>query len=214
MPSNRVTSASPWHVVLALDDSGSMEGAPAEALNEALRLMIAEMEVIAKGTKPYFKISIVAFGSIARVLAEAKGEKEIEVDHIAAFKGASGSTNAAEGLRAALEILERHPGRETDFRPYVFFFSDGYPDEGYEQEALDMAVKLKEVDIAAGRPTVVAIGLGEANEDFMRALASNPDFYVRLEGVEQLKTIFPQIGTVAGEKAGGEAEINQAFLNL
>lgn len=214
MPANRVTSLSPWHVVLVLDDSGSMEGAPAEALNDALRLMISEMEVIAKGTKPYFKVSIVSFGSAVRILAEAVGEKQVEVKKVATFAGRSGSTSTTAGLNAALDILKRNPGEATDFRPYVFLFSDGYPDEGEEESALEVATAIKSLDIPAGKPQLVSIGLGDANEDFMKAVASSPELHVHLADPDQLKRLFPQIGTVAGSKTSGEAEINQAILNL
>ena len=40
MPASRVTSKSPWHIVLVLDDSASMEGSPSADVNEALRELI------------------------------------------------------------------------------------------------------------------------------------------------------------------------------
>src|SRR4051794_8482230 len=129
MPADRITSASPWHVVLIIDDSGSMSGEPASQINDGLRSMVAEMEVIAKGTKPYFKISIVAFGDNADVLAEAKGERDIDINQIANFSGSRGTTKCSEAFERATEILKRNPGKDTDFRPYVFFFSDGVPND-------------------------------------------------------------------------------------
>jgi uncharacterized protein YegL len=212
MPANRVTSLSPWHVVLVLDDSGSMAGQPANDLNDGLKAMIAEFEVIAKGTKPYFKVSIVSFGSTAREILVAQGERDVDVQSLATFAGNSGSTNAADGLRAACSILKRNPGQASDFRPYVFFFSDGAPDS--EQDALEAASELKALQIAAGTPTVVSIGLGSVNDKFMKAVATNPELYLHLQNSNQLVKLFPQIGTIAGTKTGGEAQINQAIINL
>lgn len=212
MPATRVTSQSPWHVVLVLDDSGSMGGQPAALLNEALRAMIAEMEVVAKGTKSYFKMSIVEFGSSASIRAEARSEKDIDADSVATFSGSSGSTNAADALRAAGDILRRHPGKESDFRPYVFFMSDGRPDD--EQTAISAAAQLKALKIAAGSPTVVALGLGDGvYDDFLMAVASSPELYKRLEAPADLVKFFPAIGTIAGSRTG-EAQINQAIANL
>src|ERR1700682_5058756 len=109
MPADRITSASPWHVGLVVDDSGSMSGAPASHVNDGLRAMVSEMEVIAKGTKPYFKISIVAFGSSADVVEQAKSERDIDINKIATFSGSRGGTRCSEGFRLAADVLKQNP---------------------------------------------------------------------------------------------------------
>ena len=212
MPANRVTGETPWHVVLVLDDSGSMGGKPASDLNDSLAAMLAEMEVIAKGTKPYFKVSIVSFGSSARTIAECKGERDVDTSAVAVFRGESGTTAADQGLREAANILKRNPGKPSDFRPYVFFFSDGQPDDA--ASALTAATELKSLIIAAGTPTVIAVGLGSVNEQFMRSVASNQEFYIHFTDSSQLIKLFPLIGTVAGSKAGGEQAINNVIINV
>lgn len=212
MPANRVTSETPWHVVLVLDDSGSMSGKPAADVNDGLRSMLAEMEVVAKGSKPYFKVSIVSFGSNAQVIEEFKGERDIDATKIAVFNGSSGSTAADRGIRAATDILKRNPGKSSDFRPYVFFFSDGNPDD--ESAALAAAKDLKSLNIAAGTPTVIALGLGSVNEQFMKSIATNQEFFVHLTDSSQLAKLFPLIGTVAGSRASGEQAINNTIINI
>jgi uncharacterized protein YegL len=188
-----------------------MAGQPAAKVNEALREMIAEMELLSQGTKPYFRISVVSFGSNVATLVEWAAESDVDIDQIAWFTGDGGTTNTREALAEAIKVLERHPGRETDFRPYVFFFSDGHPDDA--GGAVAMAEKLKEMRIAAGAPRIVTIGLGNADETFMRAIASNPDLFVHLADPSQLVRLFPSIGTIVGS-AGGEAAIDAAILNL
>lgn len=210
MPADRITSETPWHVMLIIDDSGSMSG-ESDKVNEALQAMIAEMEVIAKGTKPYFKISIISFGSSAKVIAEAKSERDIDVNKIAVFDGSSGSTNVAEAFRAAADTLRSHPGRPTDFRPYVFFFSDGKPDD--PAAALKAATALKELDVAAGQPLVWALGYGGIDPDFMKKVSSDPEFFKELPDPSKLISMFPAIGTIAGAKTG-ESAINSAIMNL
>ncbi|MBI4724741.1 MAG: VWA domain-containing protein [Rhodomicrobium sp.] len=211
MPASRVTSASPWHIVLLLDDSSSLAGEPAQILNKALRDMIAEMEIAAKGTKPYFKISIILFGSSSRIIAEAVSERDIDLDRVAVFSGSSGSTNIGSALATAANLLERNPGRATDFRPFVFLFSDGLPDDA--QEALTAAQRLKSLNIPAGSPTIVCIGLGDTDVHFMKSVASSPELFLRLSDPMFLTRFFPAIGTVAGSKTG-EASIKQAIMNI
>lgn len=220
MPADKVTSASPWHVVLIIDDSGSMGGdpnksaaSPASQVNAGLRSMIAEMEVFAKGTKPYFKISIVAFGDNADILAEAKGEREIDVNQIANFSGSRGLTKCSEAFERASEILKRNPGVATDFRPYVFFFSDGRPNADDEQLALQAAADLKRLNIAAGQPTIWALGFGDIDPAFMKQVASGVEYFKELPDAAALTKMFPIIGTLAGTKTG-ESAINTAIMNL
>lgn len=216
MPAERVTRETPWHVVLVLDDSGSMQGRPADDLNDGLRAMLAEMEVQSKGSKPYFKVSIISFGSQAQILEECKGDSQIDVDQAAVFKGASGTTAAHLGLRAAIDVLKRNPGAPSDFRPYVFFFSDGAPDD--VALALRAADELKALDIAAGTPNVISIGLGAANADgnraFMESVATKDEFFVPLTDSSQLGNLFPVIGTITATMAGGEEQINDTIINI
>ena len=211
MPANRITSESPWHVVLVLDDSGSMAGNPSALLCESLKSMHAEMEITAKGTKPYFRVSIIAFGSSAKVIAEAQSEKDIDIDSVATFSGSSGSTAAHTALSFAYDLLKQHPGKATDFRPFVFFLSDGQPDDAHA--ARMAADKVKTLDIPAGQPTIITVGFGSVDKPFMEAIASAPELFVHLQSPAELTKFFPAIGTVAGSKTG-EAAIKQAIINI
>jgi uncharacterized protein YegL len=218
MPADRITSNSPWHVVLVIDDSGSMSDdkngpSPASQVNEGLKSMVAEMEVIAKGTKPYFKISIIAFGDDADLISEATGERDIDINSIAIFSGSRGLTKCSEAFIRAAEVLKRNPGKDTDFRPYVFFFSDGCPNADDVQLALDAAADLKRVSIPAGAPTIVALGYGAIDHKFMAQVASNRELFKELPDAAALVKFFPAIGTIAGTKTG-ESAVNTAIMNL
>src|SRR4051812_39207729 len=129
MPAPRVTSNSPWHLVFVLDDSGSMSGTPANMLNRALDDMIEEMKLLSQGTKPYFKISVIVFGSSVSVVAEAESEQTLDKTKITGFSGNSGSTNMAAALQEAAALLKRRPGTQNDFDPYVFLLTDGQADD-------------------------------------------------------------------------------------
>jgi hypothetical protein len=87
MPAPRVTRNSPWHIVFVLDDSDGMNGEPAKALNEAMEGMLEEMKLMSQGTKPYFKLSFIAFGSSVEVLAEAQTEQQADPLRIGRLAG-------------------------------------------------------------------------------------------------------------------------------
>src|SRR5947209_8035764 len=129
MPASRVTSTSPWHIVLVLDDSVSMEGNPAEEVNKAVAAMIDELKLMSMGMKPYFKLSVITFGSRPDVVCEAVSEQSVDMSKAASLKGDSGSTDAEAALEEAYRLLQKNPGVATDFTPYIFFLSDGAPDD-------------------------------------------------------------------------------------
>src|SRR5262245_20872808 len=170
MPASRVDSKHPWHVVLVLDDSGSMSGAPASDVNKAVAEMVTEMSALSGGgKKPYFRLSIVKFGSRPHRLAVCAGEGDIDLSQVTTLDGNSGSTNAAAALDEVQTILSTNPGQPTDFTPYVFFLSDGAPDDA--PAALAAGNGVKALQISAGAPIIVTIGFGSVNDAFMSSLA-------------------------------------------
>src|SRR5262249_27858865 len=174
MPAPRVTSNSPCHLVFGLDDSESMSGTPADTLNRALDEMIEEMKLLSQGTKPYFKISVVVFGSHVKVIAEAESEQTLDKAKITSFAGSSGTTNMAAALNEAATVLKRRPGTANDFDPYVFLLTDGQADDA--SAALSAAQAIRSMEVAAGKPRVVAIGLGDGvNMPFLQQVASNQE---------------------------------------
>jgi uncharacterized protein YegL len=212
MPASRVTSNSPWHIVLVLDDSGSMSGNPAQHLNDAVTAMVDEMKILSGGKKPYFKLSVVSFGSRPTVLCTAESEQTVALQNIASFGGNSGSTDAASALTEAADLLARNVGAPTDFTPYVFFLSDGVPDD--ERAALAAGDRLKSLSLAAGTPRVVTIGFGTVNDAFMEKLATTPELYKKLRDPREIINLFPNIGTIAASQASGTAGVDQAIMNL
>lgn len=213
MPADRVTSLSPWHVVLLLDDSDAIFGTTAAELNSVVREILAEMDVASKGLKPYFRLSIIAYGETATVLEEYKDAREIDQDRVATLSGGAGSPNLANAIAAAKDLLARYPGKPTDFRPYVFAFSAGGRDKPNPQ-ALRAATDLKRLRIQAGSPKVVMIALGNADHKALAPLASTPSLSRRPKDLDSLQRLFPPIGTVAGLSRNGEQKIDDIIMNL
>lgn len=209
MPAVRVTSASPWHIVLVLDDSGSMSDKPAADLNQAVGGMISELQVISQGRKPWFRVSVIAFGSRPRVLAEFQSEQQIDVASVTTFNGSSGGTDMAAALAEAADLLRRNPGQATDFTPYVFLMSDGAPDDPASAE--EAARQLKQLNIAAGTPRLITVGFGAVVDALMRRLASQSELYIKCRSSHDLTNLFPVIGSTVATVTGGVQAVDEAI---
>ena len=211
MPAERVTSLSPWHVVFVIDDSTSMSNDPAKNVNAAMVQLISDMQLLSQGMKPYFKLSVISFGSDSKVLATLQNEMQIDTNVVANFQGTSGTTNAAGALTEAYNILANNGGSERDFEPFVFFLSDGDPDN--PQLALDAGQKIKSMSVPAGTPRLVTLGFGATNDSFMRDLASNPELYKKLQTSSDITSVLPAVGTMTG-KAPGADGVAQAIMHM
>ena len=212
MPAERVTSLSPWHVVFVIDDSWSMStSGAAKNVNAAMEQLISDMQLLSQGMKPYFKLSVISFGSDSKVLATLQNEMQIDTNVVANFQGTSGSTNAAAALTEAYNILANNGGSERDFEPFVFFLSDGSPDN--QQLALDAGQKIKSMSVPAGTPRLVTLGFGATNDLFMRDLASNPELYKKLQTSSDITSVLPAVGTMTG-KAPGADGVAQAIMHM
>jgi len=212
MPAQRVSRNSPWHIVFVLDDSGSMSGEPARQLNEAISHMISEMELISQGNKPYFKLSFIIFGSNYHVLCEEESEQKIDRAKVTSLAGDSGSTDMTSALMEAAALLKRRPGKPTDFDPFVFLLTDGNPDN--RDSARKAAEALRQLEVAAGRPRLIVLGLGDAVDmTFLSQLATSSELARHLKNPRDLGKFFPAIGTFVGAD-GGAGAIEQTIADI
>jgi uncharacterized protein YegL len=213
MPAERITSNSPWHLVLVLDDSQSMAQSGASShLNQALDTLLEEMKLLSQGLKPYFKVSVIAFGSSTELIAEAESEQTINKGKITSFAGTRGTTDMAGALRKAAEVLKRNPGKPTDFTPFIYLLTDGQPDN--ESAALAAAQEIHDLDIPAGKPHLCAIGLGnQVKMDFLERVASNSELARPLSNPGDIAKALPPVGTIVSS-GGGAAVADQAIIDL
>ncbi len=207
----RISSRSPLHLVLVLDNSGSMAGKSSYDLNEAIRKLLDILRTASLGQKPSFRISIISFGSDVKVLAEAQSETEIDVDRVTTFNGDSGSTNATEALNETLRILSSSPGTHADVPAFVLLLSDGHPDD--PESAKVAARRLRELALPSGFPRLVCLGLGEADDSFMSEIASSPGLYKKLQTSRDIVTVLPAIGTIGTQRVGAK-EVEEAIERL
>lgn len=205
----RITGKSPMHMVLIADDSGSMKGDPAAAATKAIHAWVNELYVATRGKKPYFRFSLISFGSTPTVVAEALDVRDIDVKPFV-LDGSSGRTNLVAALAAARQIVSRDGATAEHCPPVVFLFTDGKPtdENGHEtplatNAALAEAQALKATPLVCGSPFIVALGFGEASDAFLSQVASTPGLYRRLKSAQELIALLPDIGTPT---VGGEGE--------
>jgi len=211
MAAPRVTSNSPRHIIFVLDTL-SMAGKPEAKLSEAMAAMIEEMKLISQGTKPYFRLSFIVCGSGPCVLAEAQSEQAVDKRKVTAFSNSSRKADLAAALDTAADILRRTPSKRTDFVPYVFLLTDGLAHD--EANTLAAAQALKDTELAAGNPRLVALGLGDGVDmAFLQKVATNAELARHVDNADEVTRLFPMIGTVVTSATGTEA-IDQAVFDL
>jgi len=213
----RITGKSPMHMVLVADDSGSMKGDAAQAATKAIHAWVNELYVATRGKKPYFRFSLVSYGSAPNIVAEALDVRDVDVKPFV-LDGSSGRTNLVAALAAVRQIVMRDGATEEHCPPVVFLFTDGKPtdENGHDtaaaaQAALAEAHALKTVPLPCGSPYIVALGFGDASDTFLREVASTPQLYHRLPNAQALIALLPDIGTPTVGGEGDEGTVG-AFL--
>lgn len=174
----------PLHLVLAIDVSGSMQGAPIDSVKQGLSRMLDHLE---DGDI----ISLVTYSSAATVVLEAVplAEQKQEID--IAFKelAANGKTNIYDGLFTAFSLADQY--REEGQSSRVILLSDGAATTGIENIAKTQSLAEAWAKTGVGLTT---IGVGEDFEvDLMRGLAEvgAGNFYF-LEDPTAVKEVFTE----------------------
>lgn len=154
---------------LVADESGSMGGAPIDSLNIGLPGLHAAVT-----QSPYLadiaRFGIIGFSDDASVifpltdLANVTGFPKLYPKSLTNFGG------AFRLLRETIDkdIADLKAEGVLPHRPLVFFFSDGEPtDIGWEEELRELHDKAWKF-----HPNIVTFGLGDANPDVMKQIAT------------------------------------------
>jgi uncharacterized protein YegL len=197
--STRIQTANPMHIVLLADNSGSLEGAPARDVTEAVQNWIYELQQATRGKKEYFKFSFITFGSASEVVAAAANVNDVDAATVV-IDGGGGSTNMSAAFADASAVVAR-TAAPHHCPPFVFLYTDGHPDD--PAAALTAASALKGMSLPCGAPRVVALGFGTANDAFLRQVATSPEFYKRVANSQDLMRLLPAIGTPTQRAGGG-----------
>ena len=150
----------PLNLTIAVDVSGSMDGAPIHNVREGLLRMRDEL-------LPGDRVSLVAFNSGAEVLVESAEPDSVELATAIAGLEVGNDTNIYAGLRTAFETVEAHA--EDGYQNRVVLVSDGVATAGITSGDKIEGLAESWSDLGYGLTT---IGLGnDFDVELMRSLA-------------------------------------------
>lgn len=154
---------------LVCDESGSMDGAPIQAINNALPELHQEIgsnPVVADKTM----FCIIGFSDDAQVLLDLSDLSTVTGLPVLATRGGTGYGAAFRSLRQTIEsdVKSLKAQGHKVYRPVVFFLTDGYPtDAGWESEYKAL------IDPSLSwRPNILAFGIGEADAATISSIAT------------------------------------------
>jgi molecular chaperone DnaK (HSP70) len=177
------TAAGRTRVMLLIDGSSSMMGEPLEEARNAAR------EFLDRCDFTRMEVGLISFASHVALQCGLTGNAR-RLSAAIHRLDAEGSTNLADALEMARGALVA-----DDARRYVVILTDGFPDAA--EAAVEQAEAAKRQGIE-----VVAIGMGDADSEYLARLASDEAASIFVHGGELVQT-FGHIARVISE--GGRA---------
>ncbi|MEO1528208.1 MAG: vWA domain-containing protein [Planctomycetota bacterium] len=170
--------------VLVRDCSGSMGGAKAIDATAASQGLVDELADPAN--RGGFEAAVINFESSGSLVNDVTPATEL-AGRVTPIHG-GGGTNVASGLKIAAEVLGRSNFQSEDYlRPVVVVFSDGQTSDRDKAKTLATSIK-------AGADLVsVAFGTN-ADEDFLRSIATSPEHFYRCNDGRSLRAFFAAVG--------------------
>jgi uncharacterized protein YegL len=167
--------------VLLLDTSGSMQGAPLDAMLaglEAFRFDLAVDPLAARRVE----IAVVAFDNRIRVVQDFVSPDRFDIP----FLNAEGMTHVGAAIDKALEMVEERKTRYRAYdvayyRPWIFLVTDGEP-QGEAPEEVERAVaRLREAE-QKKQVAFFAVGVENANMEALAKISVRQP--LRLKGLD------------------------------
>lgn len=158
------TAKKELHVFYILDTSGSMNGNPIGALNDAMRSTVEELRK-KDGEKADLRIAVMEFNSSVRWITQGKNGVEHLSDFFWKDLDADGYTALGEALKELNTSLSRNSKMKAETGnkvPVVIFMSDGYPNDDWEG-GLNILAQNKWYRSAIK----IAFAIGEADTDVL-----------------------------------------------
>lgn len=206
-------------VVLALDTSASMRGAPIQELNQALA-DFAEALKADRLASLRVEVAMVTFGGQVKVFGLAETGKPVTYEAQNAFVTvdrftpphleASGNTPMGEAVARAVALLRerkmiyRQAGMDY-FRPWLFLITDGKPTDAHWETA---AEQVKEEETRKGL-TFYGVGVENADMEVLRKFSdARPP--LKLKGLafgELFQWLSRSLAVVAHSRPGEQAPL-------
>ena len=169
--------------ILVVDISGSMRGRPLQDAQEAAN---AFLDLLNLGND---QVGLVSFNATATLQAELTND---DADLRPVLNGliAGGNTDIAEAMQVALVELQSSRA-DADHQPTIILLSDGRQTVSGDPIAAAFSAK------AAG-VKVITVGLGSADEQTLKAMASTASDYYYTPTSTELADIYEQISVTVG----------------
>lgn len=193
-------------VVLCLDVSGSMCGAPIQELNKGLNQFLEEMRAD-ELTRDSVEVAVVTFSDQVNCVSPFQS---VDTTQIAPLDG-NGCTYMGEGLQLSLTMLERRKAQYQAtgvdyYQPILVVMSDGAPN-GNPRILKEAEQRLQEL-CQARRLTVISVGIGAwADMVKMNQLCPSRDA-VRLHGM-QFREFFAWLSQSVSMVSASQPQDNQ-----
>ena len=148
--------------VLLLDTSGSMKGAPINALNEGLRSFRDDLVKDALASKRV-EVAVVTFDSDVSIVQDFVTADQFDPPVLMA----QGYTHMGAAIHQALDMIQiRKEQYKANgvvyYRPWVFMITDGEP-QGEPDDVVDLAAERIKDDEDNKRVAFFAVGVESAN---------------------------------------------------
>lgn len=177
----------PLHVVVVLDASGSMAGAP---LEEARSGVLAFVDGLGIGTDPNSKVGLVAFDDAVKVSCPLTADREEIVaclDRVTASGGSAIDVALPEGRRV-LRAGRVDPDVGGDIREVMILLSDGVSATGCEP-VLREAQLVKSEGIL-----LMTVAIGTASDHgCLRQTASSPRYFFAVDFASGIVAVLERI---------------------
>ena len=148
--------------VLLLDTSGSMQGAPIEAMNEGLRTFKEDLIKHPLASRRV-EVAVVTFDCDVSVVQDFVTPDQFEPPLLSA----QGLTHTGSAIQKALDIIQSRKNQYRNngvayYRPWVFMITDGEP-QGELDAVLAQATQRLREDEANKRVAFFTVGVENAN---------------------------------------------------
>lgn len=192
--------------VLILDTSGSMTGAPIEALNAGL-LTLRDDLLRDDTAKKRVEVAVVEFNSTVRVAQDFVTAPNFKPPTLTA----TGQTDMAGGINQALDLLRRRKDKYNSsgvpyYRPWAFLITDGKVTEtDYEEVARRVHEEEREKHVS-----FFAVGVQGASMECLRAISSRePKMLDGLKFQELFSWLSTSLTRVSQSKVGEMVSLPQ-----
>ena len=188
--------------LLLLDNSGSMAGAPIDALNAGLRTFQSDIQEDSLA-KQRVEIAILTFGGTVTTVQEFVSAREFSAPQLIA----TGGTPMGEAIVKGIQKVKDRKQAYKDsgvlyYQPWVFMITDGAPTDEWKH-----AAELVQREIAAKSMAFFAVAVNNADVVTLKAIT---DRVIKLDGIS-FRELFLWLSAsqkrVSGSKPGDQTAL-------